>query len=193
MKSNAVAVAVTASFFNCGARAPSGSPARSVPLEPCSQQWADAVGADVVREMWTYSVNKSPDFMPWLLAVTWQESHMDPRAKSPAGAVGMLQLTTQGALEASLTCDLPELPTPKAMGTLLDSRKAITYGSCLLNKYLKEVGGNWGAALILYNGGYRQLVSYLGQGRMAAETQDYVRDVLYMRYACGPIHHTTKE
>lgn len=159
------------------------------PLEPCSRSWSESVDPQVVDDAWAYSVDQSPEFVDWLLAVAWVESHMDPGAKSPAGAIGLLQLTPQGALEASLECNLPKLVQPRQLDRLLDRRTSIVYGSCLLKKYLSESGGNWSAALMLYNGGYRQLTNYLGRRHLTAETQDYVRDVFYIRYECAPLGH----
>lgn len=155
--------------------------------EPCSQSWAEAVGRDVVQDVWAYSADPRQEFVDWLLAVAWVESHMDPAARSSAGAVGLLQLTPQGALEASMECGLPPLASRSELNELLDRRRSIVYGSCLLKRYLSESGGNWAEALMLYNGGYRQVANYLGRRALARETQDYVRDVFYIRYACGPL------
>jgi hypothetical protein len=58
------------------------------------------------------------------------------------------------------------------------------YGSCLLAFYLDESAGNWMEALVLYNGGYRQLERYLAKRGLVAETRDYVLDVFHAHEEC---------
>lgn len=119
-------------------------------------------------------------FLSYLHAMAYVESRFQHDAVSSAAAVGILQLTPVGAQDAAEECGLP-CPAP----ALLKVKEAnIKYSSCLLRKYLRESGGNWKHALILYNGGYVQLDKFKRGVEIHPETQAYVEAVLNMRSFC---------
>lgn len=74
-----------------------------------------------------------------LVAVAWEESRMNPRARSGAGARGLFQLMPQTALELGTSPDNP--------------RGSIRAGARYLSQMLKRFGGNLELALAAYNAG----------------------------------------
>lgn len=74
-----------------------------------------------------------------LVAVAWEESRMNPRARSSAGARGLLQLMPQTARELGTSPD--------------DPRASIRAGSRYLSQLLKRFGGDLELALAAYNAG----------------------------------------
>jgi len=74
-----------------------------------------------------------------LVAVAWQESRMDPRARSGAGARGLLQLMPRTARALGATAD--------------DPRTNIGAGARYLSEMLNRFGGNLELALAAYNAG----------------------------------------
>jgi soluble lytic murein transglycosylase-like protein len=74
-----------------------------------------------------------------LVAVAWEESRMNPRARSGAGARGLLQLMPQTARELGASPD--------------DPRASIRAGARYLSQMLKRFGGNLELALAAYNAG----------------------------------------
>lgn len=131
-------------------------------------------------EFQQHSAIKSGEFLGYLLSIAYVESRFNSQAKSPAGAYGLLQLTLPGAVDAALECGLPSVHPSR----LLHPTWNIVYSSCLLRRYLKDAGGSWFHALILYNGGYVQLTRYNSTGVMAKETQDYVLKVMHVHGLC---------
>jgi soluble lytic murein transglycosylase-like protein len=74
-----------------------------------------------------------------LVAVAWEESRMNPRARSGAGARGLFQLMPQTARELGTSPDNP--------------RGSIRAGARYLSQMLKRFGGNLELALAAYNAG----------------------------------------
>ena len=74
-----------------------------------------------------------------LVAVAWEESRMNPRARSGAGARGLLQLMPQTARELGTSPD--------------DPRASIRAGARYLSQLLKRFGGDLELALAAYNAG----------------------------------------
>jgi soluble lytic murein transglycosylase-like protein len=72
-----------------------------------------------------------------LVAVAWEESRMNPRARSGAGARGLLQLMPQTARELGTSPD--------------DPAASIRAGARYLSQMLKRFGGNLELALAAYN------------------------------------------
>jgi len=118
----------------------------------------------------------------WLAALVTVESGWSVDAASAAGAVGPLQLTYIGMAEASAECGLAPLP----LEAMADWQVGMHYGTCLLTKYLRESDGDWPTALVLYNGGYRQLARLKEGQPLAAETAAYVQAVTTLRETCQP-------
>lgn len=127
-----------------------------------------------------HSAVKSSEFLSYLVSIAYVESRFNPAAKSDAGAYGLLQVTSAGAVDAALECGLPSVKP----AMLFKPAWNIVYSSCLLRKYLRETGGSWFHALILYNGGYHQLTRFVSTGKMAEETEDYVLKVLHAHGLC---------
>ena len=74
-----------------------------------------------------------------LVAVAWEESRMNPHARSNAGARGLLQLMPQTARELGTSPD--------------DPRASIRAGARYLDQLLKRFGGDLELALAAYNAG----------------------------------------
>ncbi len=74
-----------------------------------------------------------------LVAVAWEESRMDPHARSAAGARGLLQLMPRTARSLGSSADNP--------------RASISAGARYLSEMLNRFGGNLELALAAYNAG----------------------------------------
>lgn len=118
-----------------------------------------------------HSVDKDDEFMEYLFSVMYVESRFNRQAISHADAYGLMQMTRVAVEEAVKHCNLRPLGD---MNKLHDSVTNVKYGSCYLKKMLDEVDGDWTRALILYNGGYRQLTKYDNGETIAHETANYV-------------------
>lgn len=80
------------------------------------------------------------DIPPHIIAaVIRQESHYKPNARSPSGAVGLMQV-------------IPKYWSKKCPGDLYNEEINIHCGSAILSEY-HEKGGNWNKALGYYNVG----------------------------------------
>lgn len=132
----------------------------------------------LIRVVVDESPNKDPDFLKLVFAVAVVESKLNRFAVSPTGAVGLMQLSLIGAQEAEQQCPVlrPTLgESSKALQLrLLGVRDNVKYGTCLLDYYLKQAGGNTMNALVLYNGGYQQLTRLVSSATLTNETQQYI-------------------
>lgn len=117
-----------------------------------------------------HSKRRDREFMELVVAVIAAESSFNRKARSRANARGLMQVTKIGVREVVVQCEYIKIRQSK----LHDSRYNVKYGTCLLDYYLKEAKGDSMAALILYNGGYKQLTKFITQGRLIKETADYV-------------------
>lgn len=126
------------------------------------------------------SVLASGEDRTWLAALITVESRWNLNAVSSVGASGPLQLMPEGAAEGAAECGM-QMPTDTQ---LQEWGPAIRLGSCLLRYNLRQVGGDWEQALVLYNGGWRQLLRLQRTGRMAPETTEYVRQVIQTKEEC---------
>lgn len=106
-----------------------------------------------------------------ILAMIMAESGGNPRALSPAGAKGLMQLTTIGVREVSNQYGLSNSPD------LWDPETNIRYGVLLLNHYY-VVFGTVPRAVGAFNGGY--------QYPWPDETRDYVKRVMAWRWELDP-------
>lgn len=119
--------------------------------------------------------------LEYVQAVLVQESGGRPGALSSVGARGLMQVTEQGAEEAAREC----IPLVLKPGTLLMRPDInVVYGTCLLRKYLRDTGGNWFQALILYNSGYKGLTLYKQTGKVYPETQQYLLRIMNYLAIC---------
>lgn len=132
-----------------------------------------------------FSVDKSDEFMQYLMAVIYTESRFNKNAVSSMAAYGLMQMTQAAAEVAQRTCNLRALLN---MESLHESSTNIRYGSCYLKQMLNEVDGDWDRALILYNGGYKQLTRYDKGDTLVSETANYVVKINKLVKECRNAH-----
>lgn len=149
-------------------------------IQACGHRLLDAVGranSDTNKLTGLYkrhASRKDVEFMEYMLSVIYVESRFDRNAHSNRDAMGLMQMTMPAVQDAVTHCNLrPVLD----MKHLLDSATNIRYGSCYLKKILDEVDGDWTRALIIYNGGYKQLTKYNNGDTIVHETANYVLQV----------------
>ena len=126
------------------------------------------------------SISKDTEFMTYLLAVIYVESHFNKQAVSEQEARGLMQMTSIAVDSATQHCKFKSITSDH----LFDSYTNIKYGSCYLKKMLDESNGDWTKALILYNGGYRQLTKYMQGDDITTETANYILKVNRARELC---------
>ena len=118
-------------------------------------------------------------------AIVRQESRYDAFAVSPAGALGLMQVTPKTALIISNRND----PNKEVVEELLDPRKNLSVGIQVLSQNLKEFKGSIVPAIAAYNADINKVRQWVGRnGRMRqdefienipfAETRLYVKKVL---------------
>ncbi len=122
---------------------------------------------------------------PVIYAVIKVESNFDPRARSDAGAMGLMQmmpktfewLTGEEHLGENLN-----------KSELYDPEVSIKYGTYYLNYLYKKFNYDWDVALAAYNGGEGNVRKWLRDGRYSddgktlkdipfEETKNYVKKV----------------
>ena len=121
-----------------------------------------------------FSSRKDDVFLVNMLAVIYVESRFEKTAHSEQGAHGLMQLTRVAVTEATMRCDLRPVLN---MDMLTDSALNIRYGSCYLSEMLDDVDQDLDSALILYNGGIKQLTKYNRGERITNETANYVLQI----------------
>ena len=97
-------------------------------------------------------------------AVAWQESRYNPRARSSAGAIGVMQLMPGTARQLGVT-------NPH------DVRQNVAGGTAYLRAQLDRFGNNVPLALAAYNAGPGAVMKYGGIPPYR-ETQDYVWKIM---------------
>jgi soluble lytic murein transglycosylase-like protein len=132
-----------------------------------AERYGDSVFDGLIRKASTR--HNLPEAL--IKAVIRQESGFNPRAVSPKGAQGLMQLMPGTA--AALKVDAPFDPEQNIMG-----------GSAFLKDMLGRYNGNLSLALAAYNAGPGAVDRHGGVPEYA-ETKDYVRKVLmhYSRYS----------
>ena len=114
---------------------------------------------------------------PFLVAaVIYSESHFNPRAQSPVGARGLMQLMPLTA--AGIGRKLGD--TGFTIDRLYDPAVNIRYGSFHLQGLLARYGGKVEPAIVAYNGGGGAGDQYLAgnRGSVPSESLQYVQHVL---------------
>lgn len=144
----------------------------------CARGWGAPPQALAALE--SRSVFQEPDDLLWVAAVITVESAWRTSATSPKGASGAMQLTDEGAAEAALECRLPVVPAAQLRGW----GSSVRYGTCLLRFDLREADGDWDEALMLYNGGLRQLARYRRGLPLVEETRQYLLKVKQLHSTC---------
>jgi hypothetical protein len=119
-------------------------------------------------------------------AVVGAESSGDPKAVSPAGALGLMQVMPETAAEIAVELKDDEFLqlSPKERSDYLKRPDvSLRYGTYYLNKQLKKYNGDLEAALIAYNAGPGNADAWLKAGRdydvlpKKEETQPYVQKI----------------
>lgn len=130
---------------------------------PWEMDWDQAAGASP----------SAPDDL--LAAVEWQESRGNQNAISPKGARGVMQLMPGTMADPGFGVRPLD---PNAADPVAENRRlGGDYLSAMLNRY----GGDKEAALVAYNWGPGNADRWLQggkKGRLPAETQSYVRNIL---------------
>ncbi|NLC11961.1 MAG: lytic transglycosylase domain-containing protein [Firmicutes bacterium] len=110
---------------------------------------------------------------PYLVAAVIQvESNFNPRARSPKGAVGLMQLMPSTARWAAEMMGLDDYSEE----LLLDPQYNIKIGCWYLNNLLQTFEGNRYAALAAYNGGRGEVMRWLQEGIWDGSLKNY-RDI----------------
>ncbi|WP_290518229.1 transglycosylase SLT domain-containing protein [Alcanivorax sp.] len=170
-----------------------------------TQKWYDlAVQASIQAKAWNTLAWRFPpaylplfeeeakphDLDPWLaMAVARRESAFNPLARSPVGAMGLMQLMPATARKVAKDASMGK-PTTK---TLQDKHTNITLGSRYLAELLNDFNGNRVLALAAYNAGPSRVNRWLENAEDGVpadvwiesiafrETRDYVQAVLTYR------------
>jgi soluble lytic murein transglycosylase len=113
-----------------------------------------------------------------LAAVIYRESKFDPDARSPEGALGLMQLLPDTALGIALYTEGTEFE----VSDLYDPEINVRYGAFYLRRLLRKYGDER-LALAAYNAGQGNVDEWLREGGEIrfAETREYVDDVLDAR------------
>ena len=129
------------------------------------------------------SLNQDNEFLRYLISVIYVESRFKEDALSASNAYGLMQITEIAAREVERECSLSPLLD---MTHLFDASTNIRYGSCYLRKLHRDLH-SWTRALIVYNGGYKQLERYEKGQMMVAETANYVLQVERVLSICNGV------
>lgn len=122
--------------------------ARQALMQSKSRKIAGSYPVKFKRELLRYSSSRGID-PRFVLSIMKQESSFQPRAKSPAAARGLLQLTYDTALKYNMKAGFPTLK-----GTdLYRPDVNIAIGSEYISVLQKEFSGLYEAVAASYNGG----------------------------------------
>jgi soluble lytic murein transglycosylase-like protein len=144
--------------FAPGAAGLAGTPL-ATPVPPAAEKPAPTPFDDIIREAAAkYGVD--PDLVR---AVVRTESEFDPRARSAAGAEGLMQL-------------MPVLQRELGVRHPFDPRENIFGGVKYLSRLLERHEGNVDLALASYNAGPRNVARYRGVPPFK-ETRGYVHKI----------------
>jgi soluble lytic murein transglycosylase len=123
---------------------------------------------DLIRR-WAPSAGVPPDLMQALMR---EESALDPRAVSPAGAIGLTQLMPATAQEVATQLRLGRV----GRGDLTDPSLNIRLGSRYLGGLLRRFDGSVPLALAAYNAGGGAVSRWLDQ-RHGLEIDEFVEEI----------------
>jgi soluble lytic murein transglycosylase-like protein len=114
--------------------------------------------------------------MALLQALTATESGFDPRAVSPKGAVGLMQVMPATAARYGLTAESDEAASEK----LKDPSVNVNMGTRYLRDLLIQFSGDRSLALAAYNAGEGAVKKAGNRIPDFKETQNYVKTVLQL-------------
>ncbi|WON78859.1 murein transglycosylase [Serratia sp. UGAL515B_01] len=182
------------------------------------QNWADlSVQATIVAKLWDHLEERFPLAWPqefrrttedkgitpsYAMAIARQESAWNPKAQSPVGAAGLMQVMPRTAQHTVERYGIPGYSNPSQ---LYDPKTNITIGTRYLESVYQQFGRNRILAAAAYNAGPSRVNTWLANtdGRVDAvafvesipfsETRSYVKNVLaydaFYRYF---MHHPAK-
>nr|WP_233092304.1 murein transglycosylase [Serratia odorifera] len=167
------------------------------------QKWANlSVQATIVGKMWDHLEERFPMAWPdefrratddkgitpsYAMAIARQESAWNPKAQSPVGAAGLMQVMPRTAQH---TVQKFGIPGYSSQSQLFDPQTNITIGTQYLESVYQQFGRNRILASAAYNAGPSRVNTWLGSsdGRIDAiafvesipfsETRGYVKNVL---------------
>ena len=115
---------------------------------------------------------------PLLAAVIYRESKFDPHARSPSGAIGLMQLLPDTAKGIALHTGGSRF----VVEDLYDPEINVRYGAFYLRRLMRKYGDER-LALAAYNAGQRNVDRWReeGAGIRFAETRHYVARVLELQ------------
>lgn len=119
-------------------------------------------------------------------AIMFQESRGDPRAESPKGASGNMQVMPNTAREIAAELGDKAFPTKGNDAEVKEYLKNPTngerYGRHYIDKMLAKYGGDVEAALVAYNGGPKRADNWIKAGRddsvLPKETSNYYKEIM---------------
>ncbi len=168
-----------------------------------NQKWADlSVQATIVAKMWDHLEERFPMAWPdefrkatdgkgitpsYSMAIARQESAWNPKAQSPVGAAGLMQVMPR---TAEHTVQMFNIPGYVNSSQLLDPQTNIVIGTSYLEYVYQMFGRNRILSTAAYNAGPSRVNTWLGNtaGQVDAvayiesipfsETRGYVKNVL---------------
>jgi soluble lytic murein transglycosylase-like protein len=155
--------ATLAALLGCAAAGPADAQAQAPSPLAQARPAGGAIADSIAEASHRYGIP-----VDWIAAVMRAESAFDPRATSPKGAMGLMQLMpdTWAALREQLALG----PDP------YDPRDNILAGARYLRDLYDEFGV--GGFLAAYNAGPRRYLDFLTRGRaLPAETRAYVATI----------------
>lgn len=125
---------------------------------------------------WSKAYNEDPFLVA---AIIMQESGFNPRANSPVGAMGLMQVMPPTGRSIAAGVEYPNFTTDK----LYDPDTSIQFGTWYIHVLKEKYGGNVTAALAAYNAGSGNADKWLRMGLLtkpsdngyANRVQDYMQ------------------
>jgi soluble lytic murein transglycosylase-like protein len=146
---------------------PQALPRRTIRINPARRRQFTPLVAEIARDH-----QLSPALLHAIITV---ESGYNPRARSPKGASGLMQLMPETAKRYSVT-------------NIWDPRQNVDGGARYLRDLLKLFKNDLGLALAAYNAGENAVIQHGNRIPPFRETRDYVPRVMqhYHLYTANP-------
>ncbi len=146
------------------------NPPRDAPAEFVEMAFPCVGEHETVKAARRHSVDP---YLVW--AVIRQESRYDPSAVSPAGAVGLMQVTPRAAGLAGPG----GTASPRAIATLLDPKKNVAHGTRILGANLRRFQGRIVPAIASYNADIRK-VRHWYRRRSKMKQDEFIETIPYL-------------